>query len=74
MELEEIWLNRLKVYAEQHNCDGVCSWWLRIEYEDLEKNVTTSKINYYLQKSVAKGLLRMEKTRSYTKYYITEKE
>ena len=50
----------------------MCSWWLRIEYDD--EQVTTSQINYYLNKSVLKGILKIEKNKSYTKFYLLSDE
>lgn len=69
MKKEELWLERLKKYIQNYECPyGVCSWWLRLEYED--EKIKTSQINYYLNKSVEKGLLGVEKTKSYTKYFL----
>ncbi|MCL1692040.1 hypothetical protein CMU85_18150 [Elizabethkingia anophelis] len=67
---EQLWLQRLKDYKEKNNEEGVCSWWLRLQYENDESPATTSQINYYLDKSVKKGILRKETTKSYTKYYL----
>lgn len=67
---EQLWLQRLKDYKEKNNEEGVCSWWLRLAYVNVEHEATTSQINYYLDKSVKKGILRKETTKSYTKYYL----
>ncbi|AQX00459.1 hypothetical protein [Elizabethkingia anophelis] len=70
MNKEQLWLQRLKDYKEKNNEEGVCSWWLRLAYENDEFPATTSQINYYLDKSVKKWILRKESTKSYTKYYL----
>ena len=67
-EVESLWLERLKKYLSDYECDYVCSWWLRIEYE--HEDIRTSKINYILSKIVAKGILKKETTRSYTKFSL----
>ena len=70
---EKLWLERLKKYYKDYKCNyGVCSWWLRLEYDD--DQVTTSQINYYLNKSVLKGILKIEKNKSYTKFYLLSDE
>lgn len=69
-ELEKLWLERLKYYlATRNSFDFVCSWWLRLEYEETEK-ITTTKINRILSKLVTKNILKKETTRSYTKFYL----
>ncbi|ATL45440.1 hypothetical protein CQS02_20110 [Elizabethkingia miricola] len=70
MNKEQLWLQRLKDYKEKNKEVGVCSWWLRLKHENDEHPATTSQINYYLHKSVKKGILRKETTKSYTKYYL----
>ena len=67
-EVESLWLERLKKYLSDYKCDYVCSWWLRLEYE--YEGITTPKINYILSKLVAKGILKKETTRSYTKFSL----
>ncbi|MCT4228702.1 hypothetical protein HZP39_04210 [Elizabethkingia anophelis] len=67
---EHLWLQRLKDYKEKNNEEGVCSWRLRLQYENDEFPASTSQINYYLDKSVKKGILKKETTKSYTKYYL----
>lgn len=67
-EVENLWLNRLKKYLTDYKYDYVCSWWLRCEYE--HEGITTPKINYILSKLVAKGILKKETTRSYTKFSL----
>jgi hypothetical protein len=66
--IETLWLNRLKKYLVDYKCDYVCSWWLRLEYEN--ESISTPKINYILSKLVKKGILKKETTRSYTKFSI----
>lgn len=67
-ELEQLWLDRLKKYLGDYKYDYVCSWWLRCEYQ--HEGITTAKINYILSKLVAKGILKKETTRSYTKFSL----
>ena len=67
-EVEVLWLERLQKYLSDYKYDYVCSWWLRLEYE--HENITTTKINYILSKLVAKGILKKETTRSYTKFSL----
>ena len=69
-EIENKWLDRLKKYEVEHKYGYVCSWWLRLEYEHEGEGITTTKINYILSKLVAKGILKKETTRSYTKFFI----
>ena len=66
-EIETKWLDRLRKYENKHN-GYVCSWWLRLEYEN--EGITTSQINYILSKLVAKGILKKVTSRSYTKFLI----
>ena len=70
-ELEQLWLDRLKKYLGDYKYDYVCSWWLRCEYQ--HEGITTAKINYILSKLVAKGILKKETTRSYTKFSLVNK-
>ena len=67
-DVESLWLERFKKYCSDYKYDYVCSWWLRCEYE--HEGVTTPKINYILSKLVAKGILKKETTRSYTKFSL----
>ncbi|GEM_PF-3397129 len=67
-DVESLWLKRFKKYCSDYEYDYVCSWWLRLEYE--HEGITTSKINYILSKLVAKGILKKETTRSYTKFSL----
>ena len=73
-EIEAKWLDRLKKYEAEHRYGYVCSWWLRLEYEHEGEGITTTKINYILSKLVAKGILKKETTRSYTKFFIINQE
>ena len=67
-EVEVLWLERLKKYLSDYKYDYVYSWWLRCEYQ--HEGITTPKINYILSKLVAKGILKKETTRSYTKFSL----
>lgn len=67
-EHETLWLSRLKYYMKLNNVEYVISWWLRYEYQ--HEGITTAKINYILSKLVAKGILKKETTRSYTKFTL----
>jgi len=67
-EVELLWLERLKKYLSDYKYDYVYSWRLRCEYEN--EGITTPKINYILSKLVAKGILKKETTRSYTKFSL----
>lgn len=75
MDRESLWLNRLRKYIEDNKDDKyrnkVCTWWLRLEYND---EIPTAQINYWLNKSVSKGILGKKSTRSYTKYWFLESE
>jgi len=67
---ENLWLQRFKDYLKTYKDEyGIPSWWLRLEHEH-EDNSTTTMINYYLDKSVKKGLLEKETTKSYSKYFL----
>lgn len=65
---EYLWLERLKKYLSDYKYDYVCSWWLRCEYQ--HEGITTHKINHILSKLVAKGILKKETNRSYTKFSL----
>lgn len=67
-EIEQKWFDRLKMYLQAHEYDYACSWWLRLEYKN--EGITTTKINYVLSKLAAKGILKKETTRSYTKFSL----
>lgn len=75
LDKESLWLNRLRKYIEGNKDHGpksqVCTWWLRLEYDN---KTSTTQINYWLNKSVAKGILGKKATRSYTKYWFLEKD
>ena len=58
----------IRKYLSDYKHDYVCSWWLRCEYQ--HEGITTPKINYILSKLVAKGILKKETTRSYTKFSL----
>lgn len=64
------WFERFKKYLEVYKGNYVCSWWMRLEYENDEKPASTAMINYYLDKCVAKGLLTKESNPSHTKYFL----
>lgn len=66
--LETKWLDRFKKYLSDYKEEYVCSWWLRLEYE--HEGITTPKINFILSKLVAKGILKKETNRSYTKFSL----
>lgn len=74
MAKENIWLERLRKYVEENKGDGhrgkVCSWWLRLEYNN---ETPTSQINYWLNKSVKKGILEKETSCYYTRYWFVQK-
>jgi len=67
-DVESLWLGRLKKYLSDYKYDYVYSWWLRCEYQ--HEGITTPKINAILSKLVAKGILKKEKTGSYTKFSL----
>ncbi len=69
-EVEALWLGRMKKYMIDNNYTYVCSWWLRCEYG--HELISTYRINYVLSKLVAKGILKKETTRSYTKFTLIE--
>jgi hypothetical protein len=69
-ELEELWLGRVKKYMADTGYPYVISWWLRCEYA--HELISTYKINYILSKLAAKGILKKETTRSYTKFTSIE--
>lgn len=71
MNKEKLWLDRLIKYKDDHKEDEhrhkVCSWWLRLEYND---ETPTAQINYWLNKSVEKGILEKETSCYYTRYWM----
>lgn len=70
MDKEQQWLERLRKYIEDNKADRnnkVCTWWLRLEYNN---ETPTAQINYWLNKSVAKGILGKETSCYYTKYWF----
>ena len=70
---EKLWIERLEKYSKDYKCNyGVCVVGGWLEYDD--EQVTTSQINYYLNKSVLKGILKIEKNKSYTKFYLLNDE
>lgn len=75
MNKEKLWLDRLIKYKQDYKEDEhqykVCSWWLRLEYND---ETPTAQINYWLNKSVEKGILLKETNCYYTRYWLKEEE
>lgn len=69
---ESKWYERIKNKLFLSKRDYYCSWWLRCDYEDEEKKLTTTKINYWLTKLVKKGYLTKRSEKSYTAYYLTD--
>lgn len=69
---ERKWYDILKGRIEDTKQNGYCSWWLRLDMEAEGYNIPTSTINYWLGKLADKGLLRVYKTKSYTKFYLNE--
>ena len=68
MNKEQLWLERLRKYLRERPAEQyACSWWLRLEYND---ETPTAQINYWLNKSVAKGILGKETSCYYTKYWF----
>lgn len=69
--LENLWLDRLERYADKYQYKEhggkICSWWLRLEYNN---EASTAQINYWLNKSVEKGILGKTSTKSYTQYWL----
>ena len=71
---EQKWYDRLKKAIEEEKSPNYCSWWLRIDYEKIEPNITTSKINYWLTKCVKKGYLKKNAFKSFTNYSLIHNE
>lgn len=65
--MEQLWYERAKA-AIIKNGGFYLSWWLRLDYKS--ENITTTKINYWLNKSVKKGILRKDACKYFTKYYL----
>lgn len=69
---EQKWYERLRDKILESKRHYYCSWWLRLDYENTEPNVTTSKINYWLSKLVKKGLLTKKVAKTHTQYSLTD--
>lgn len=69
---EKKWYDRVKEKIASSDYGYYCSWWLRLDYEDSEPNLTTSKINYWLTKLVKKGLLTKKTAKSHTQYSLID--
>lgn len=69
-EVEALWLDRVKKDMADTGYKYVISWHLRCTYG--HELISTYRINYILSKLVAKGILKKETTRSYTKFTLIE--
>jgi len=66
-EKETLWYSRaIEMLKLKEHKNGIASWWLRLEYP--EETWSTSQINYWLKKSVDKGLLSSSATCYSTQY------
>ncbi len=69
---ERKWYQRIKLKILASNREYYCSWWLRLDYESVEENLTTGKVNYWLTKLVKKGYLTKKASKLYTIYSLTD--
>ena len=69
---ERKWYDRIKLHILSSKREYYCSWWLRLDYEDVEKDLSTTKINYWLTKLVKKRYLNKKTAKTHTQYSLTE--
>jgi hypothetical protein len=69
-EQELKWYDRFKLQITASKKEYYCSWWLRLDYESQDEGLTTSKVNYWLNKLVKKGYLAKKSEHTHTSYWL----